>query len=255
MLSADPKKETTTDRVNDDLILTQRSRGLKFGTDALLLASFVPAARRPLAAAELGSGTGILSLLLLSRNKAERVFCYEVQPAYAALTRENAEKNGLSDRMRVFCRDIRDASPADCGGELDLVVSNPPYLAAGAGLPSSADEKNIARREIFGGIGDFCAAAARLLRTGGSFFLVYRPERLAALFGALDAASLSPKKLTLVSEYPSAAPSLLLMEAKKGAGEGLEITRPLFLRDGPDADAYSADAAAIYEGKTIFEKG
>ena len=255
MIVPDFETQTTTDRVNDDLILTQRKNGLKFGTDALLLASFVPSARRSLTAAELGSGTGILSLLLLSRGKTARIFCYEIQPEYAALTAENAADNGLSDRMRVFCRDIREASPADCGGEVDLVVSNPPYLAVGAGLPSFADEKNAARREVYGGIGDFSAAAARLLRTGGSFFLVYRPERLAALFDALRAASLSPKRMTLVCEHPGAAPSLLLLEAKKGAGEGLEITRPLFLRDGPDAERYSADAAAIYGGKTMFEKG
>lgn len=247
----DRSADAVVDKVNDGLTLTQFRQGLKFGTDALLLAAYLPERKTPCRAAELGSGTGILSLLLLSRRKADYIFAYEVQRDYALLTEKNAADNGYTDQMTVLCRDIRLASPADCGGELDLVVSNPPYLAANAGLRSAEPERDAARREQNGTIADFAAAAARLLRTGGSFYLVYRPERLSALFSALRNAALEPKQMTFVHEYPGAAPSLLLCQARKNAGEGLFVTRPLFLRDTCGEKVYSADARAVYEGKPL----
>ena len=250
-LLEDLPADTVINRVNDGLTITQRRQGLKFGTDALLLAAYVPETRPPRRAAELGSGTGIVSLLLLARKKAAQIYAYEVQKDYAALTEKNACDNSYSDRITVLCRDIRDASPSDCGGEVDLVVSNPPYLAANAGLRSAAPEMDAARRELNGSIADFACAASRLLRSGGSFYTVYRPERLVSLLSALREAALEPKQLTFVHEYPGASPSLLLCHARKDAGEELKITRPLFLRNTRGSETYSADADAVYSGKPL----
>ena len=95
---------TVTDKVNDGIILTQRNTGLKFGTDALFLSAFVPEKAKPTVAAELGSGTGIISLLLLQRKKADKIFAFEVQECYARLTEHNAKQNGFSDRLSAYVK-------------------------------------------------------------------------------------------------------------------------------------------------------
>lgn len=243
--------ETVTDQVNDGIVLTQRKKGLKFGTDALLLAACMPEQKKPLRAAELGSGTGIISLLCLQRNKADRIYAYEIQKEYAELTRFNAKQNGFDNKLTVICKNVKDAVFADCGGELDAVFSNPPYMACGAGLHCTEGEKDIARREICGTVSDFANAAARLLKWGGSFYCVYRPERLTALICALKNAKLEPKKLTFVYEHPEAEPCLVLCTAKKGSGEGLKVTRPLYLRKDKSSAEYSPEVEAVYNGKVL----
>ena len=173
------------DTVNEQLRLIRRKNGLTFGTDAYLLAAFVRSQPRE-RAVDLGSGTGILSLLLCARNKVRSVIAAEVQPVFAELTERNAALNGMADRIRVFAGDVRTLGLRDTDGEVGLVLSNPPYLRAGSGRPNRETEKEIARHEVAGGIADFCAAAGRVLRTGGRFCVVWKPERLRELFSAME---------------------------------------------------------------------
>ena len=120
------------DTVNEQLRLIRRKNGLTFGTDAYLLAAFVRSQPRE-RAVDLGSGTGILSLLLCARNKVRSVIAAEVQPVFAELTERNAALNGMADRIRVFAGDVRTLGLRDTDGEVGLVLSNPPYLRAGSG--------------------------------------------------------------------------------------------------------------------------
>lgn len=242
---------TVTDKVNDGIILTQRNTGLKFGTDALFLSAFVPEKAKQTVAAELGSGTGIISLLLLQRKKADKIFAFEVQECYARLTEHNAKQNGFSDRLSAICKNVCDARSEDCGGEVDIVVSNPPYMLANGGLHPQNEEKDIAKREVLGNIDDFAKCASRLLKWGGSFFCVYRPDRLPSLITALKNANLEPKKLTLVYDNPTSKPCLVLLSARKGSGEELNITRPLYLRASADSKEYSKEAQAVFDGKPL----
>lgn len=219
------------DFVNDDLKLYQYRDGLTFGTDALLLSAFVkgdPTAQ----AVEFGGGTGIVSLLLAVRRKVRTIHSIEAQSEYASLIGRNVALNGLSDRVFAVEADLReiDAVP---GADYDLVVTNPPYLKNGAGFECASQKKNEARREIRGGIADFCRAAGQKLKTGGRFVCVYLPERLPDLFSAMRESGIEAKRMTLVSADPSAPPSLVLVEGRRGGAQGLKITRPLFLyRDG-----------------------
>ena len=213
--------------VNDDLKLYQYRDGLTFGTDALLLAAYVrgdSSAR----AVEFGGGTGIVSLLLAVRRKVRTILSLEAQKEYADLIEKNAAVNGLSDCVSgVYC-DLRDK--AACPGEnFDLVVTNPPYLRAGAGFENASDRKNAARRELRGDIFDFCRAAADKLKTGGRFVSVYLPERLSDLLLAMRGAGIEAKRMTVVSSNPAAIPSLVLVEGRRGGAPGLKMTRPLFL--------------------------
>ena len=215
------------DVVNDDLKLYQYRDGLTFGTDALLLAAYVKGDSGA-KAVEFGGGTGIVSLLLAVRRKVGTVLSLEAQEDYASLIEKNAALNGLSGCVTGLCCDLRDknACPA-C--DFDLVVTNPPYLKAGAGFANRSDKKNAARRELLGDIADFCRAAADKLRTGGRFVCVYLPDRLPDLLSAMRGAGIEPKRMTVVSSDFAALPCLILVEGRRGGAPGMKLTRPLFL--------------------------
>ena len=151
------------DEINENLRLIQRKNGLTFSTDAFLLSAFCHPAPRD-RAADFGCGTGVIALLLAARKVFAHITAVEAQEIFAELAARNAQLNGFSDTVSVLFRDVRDLSPADFGGELDVIVSNPPYMRAGDGPASPHNEKQIARHEILGTIHDFCAAAARILR-------------------------------------------------------------------------------------------
>ncbi len=216
------------DTVNEHITLTQKTDGLTFGTDAYLLAAYVrpkPKAR----AVDLGSGTGIIPLLCLARNKFASCVAAEIQPVFGDLILKNAEENGMADRLTLWSGDIRELSAAKLSYEADIVTANPPYMAPGAGATNIHEEKYIARHEVCGGIFDFCAAAGRILKHGGRFYCVFRSERLTDLLVALREAKLEPKRMTLVHATYAAKPSMVLVEATKGAAPSLIVTPPLIL--------------------------
>lgn len=212
------------DVVNDQLKLIQNTSGLTFGTDALLLAGYVSG--KGGVGCELGAGSGIISMLLLARGKLERADAVEVQDKYAELVRRNAELNGLSDRLCGVHADIRAFGEA---GAYDTVYTNPPYMKTDSGKANVTDDKNIARHEIMGDIYDFCSAAKRLLRFGGSFYVVYRPDRLADLMDAMRENGLEPKRITFVHADTESESSMVLIMARRGGKCGAVLTPPLII--------------------------
>ena len=233
------------DVVNEGIRLIQRKDGLTYGTDALLLSAYINVTATT--AVEFGSGTGIISLLLMQRSKASHIYAYEVQDTFASLTRKNAEINGQADNITVFSCDVRDAKKSDLPREADVLFTNPPYMKGGAGYENSSDEKNIARREICGSIDDFCSSAKKLLKHGGRFYCVYRPDRLIELLSAMRNNRIEPKRMTFVHPDPDSAPSLVLVEGRFGAGVELNVTRPLIIYTDKNHDTYTEDTNYIYE--------
>ncbi len=226
------------DCVNDNIQLIQKKDGLTFGTDALLLAAFIR--KSPSAVAfDFGAGTGILSLLLAARKKCQRIVAVEAQQQFAELISRNIRMNGLDEIISVLHADVRDLTYHDFGCEADIVFSNPPYMRAGSGKVNDHDAKSIARHEIFGGITDFCTAAAKNLKHGGQFYAVYRPERMTELFYAMRQAKIEPKRLCLVFADIFSAPSLILVEGKKGASAEIKIDRPFYIYKDKTHTAFS----------------
>ena len=248
------KENETLHEVNERIRLIQRVEGLTFGSDAYLLAAFTRG-RRAATAVDLGSGTGIIPLLCLARSKAARFTAVELQPVFAELIHRNAALNGMADRLTALRADVREVTAATVGGEVDLVTANPPYMAPGSGARNIADEKYLARHEVFGTVTDFCAAAGRLLKHGGRFCCVFRPERLGDLFEGMRRAHLEPKRMTMVQATYAATPSMVLVEAVKYAAPALVVTPPLCLWEAdaerPEKPAIpqkaTADAAYTYE--------
>ena len=240
-----------TEQINEQLSLTSMKEGLTFGTDAYLLSAYVRRRTRG-RAVDLGSGTGVIALLCAQRRSYAHIHAVELQPDFCDLITRNAEDNGLADRMTAVCRDVRDLTAEDVGGEVDAVFSNPPYMRASSGVGNTHTEKDIARHEVHGTIADFCRAASRILKFGGYFTVVFRPDREAELLCALCEAGLTPKRLTTVYASQNHVPCLILVEAKKGAAHGMFVTKPLLLTDENGEE--SAECRYIYENGAFHEQ-
>ncbi len=234
------------DKVNEDITLIQKKDGLTFGTDAYLLAAFIKKKARG-HAVELGAGTGIISLLLASKNKFAKITAIEIQEVFASLAKRNVEYNSRSDFCKIICADIRDVRPSDIGGEADAVFTNPPYMKTDSGKRNESDGKYIARHEVCGTIDDFCAAGARLLKHGGKFYAVWRPDRACDLLCSMRAHSLEPKLLTFVHADAVSCPSMMLICATKGGASGMKVTPPLLLHNAGEHKVLTQEAQKIYD--------
>ncbi|MCD8310992.1 MAG: RsmD family RNA methyltransferase [Firmicutes bacterium] len=236
------------DRINEHITLIQARDGLTFTTDAYLLSAYI---KRPagvnIRAAELGAGTGVVSLLAASRGKADFFASIEVQERFFDIMKRNIAHNGFDGVIEPVLADVRSINGSLCGGGFDYVFSNPPYMTADSGILSESGAMNIARREILGGIDDFCGAAARLCRQGGMFYVVYRPERIADLMVSLRRSGFEPKTLTLLYPTPSGRPSLVLCAARRGGGAGLTVTPPLFAYKEESGREETENFKYIYE--------
>ena len=232
-------------RINARLTLREHRSGIRYGTDALLLASFVRG-RRNAKCADLGTGCGVIPLLLLASGRCGEARGFEVQAEYAVLAAENARENGMEGRFSVTQGDIREIAALCPAGWADYVTANPPYLRADCGKRNADFVKYAAFHEHFGSIADFARAAAYLLGTGGAFFTVYRPDRLSRLLPALSAAGLEPKRLRPVAADVLRAPSLVLVESVKGAAEGMVYEKNLVIYRDSAHTQYTDELERIY---------
>lgn len=243
------------DVVNEKISLIQKKDGLTFGTDAYLLASFLRPQKNA-RAVELGTGTGIISLLCAARDRFAKIWALEVQEDFATLAARNVLLNRMEHRVFVRCADLRDFYPSEIGGEVDVVFANPPYMRTDSGKRNQSDGKYIARHEVCGDIGDFCVAAARLLKYGGRFYCVFRPDRLSELMRALRKNSLEPKTMVFVHADAESEPSMVLISATKGGAPSLRILPPLMLHDSTEkagTRTLSARAQKIYDTMSFYE--
>lgn len=202
---------------------TYRQGGFPLGQDTLLLGRFATL-RRGGRVCDLGCGAGALPLLLLARESSLDLSGVELDGEAAALARHNLAENGLSGVIRTGdLRRVREQFPA---GRFDLVVSNPPYFPAGSGESGGS-----ARMELCCTLTQVCAAAAFLLKNGGRFALVHRPERLAGLMEALGQSGLEPKRLQMVQHDRDKPPSAVLVEAVRQGRPGLSVLPTLILNE------------------------
>ncbi len=220
----------------------QAEGSFRLSTDSVMLADF-SAGIRAKRIIDLGCGAGVLTVLLHCSHPEAAVEGIEIQPASAALCRENLTANALS-ADGILTGDLRSHRALLTAGAYDLVVSNPPYFPVGSGYTAPDAARAAARDERDCTLSDLCAAAAYLCRWGGAFALVHRPERLSEIFCTLTAHGLEPKRLRMVQHRPGAAPNLVLVEARRGGKPGLTAEAPLVLCEPDGSD--SAGARRIY---------
>ena len=177
---------------------------------------------------DLGCGTGLLGALLMARNTGLTLHNVELQERALALAGRTFAENGWQAEFALG--DLRDAAVLPAAGTMDYAVSNPPYFRAGSGASAPEPSRQSAREESNCTIADVCTAAARVLRRGGSFAVVYRPERLVDLLVSLRAHGMEPKRLRFVQTKD--VPSLVLVESRRGGKPGLTVEPPLIIGSG-----------------------
>lgn len=211
------------------------------GTDTFLLSS-LPRLKAGLRVCDLGCGTGLLGLLLMQRQSGMTVTGIDIQPAAITLANHCAAENGLENQLRFLEADLRTVRDHFPTGGFDLVVCNPPYYPPHSGRMAEDDAIRTARSEVSCTLEDICRAAAYLLRWGGSFCLVHKPERLTDVLDAMRRHGCEPKQLRLVCTRPEQAPSLLLIEGRRGGKPGLSIEPPLILQSSDGSPTAELDA-------------
>ena len=217
----------------------------KLGTDSVLLADFVrlSGAKRGI---DLGCASGAIGLLLLTRLEKLHMTGLEIVPEAAELARENMAANSLEERSRIITGDIRAHRALFKTGSFDLVAANPPYFPVERGMSSPDLDRANARGESLCSLEDICAAASFLLKTGGSFCLVHKPERLSELFCYMTKHAIEPKRLRMVCHRSDSAPSLVLAEGRRGGKPGLKVEPSLIL--------HNADGSETGEVKRIYHR-
>jgi chaperonin GroEL len=233
------RMRTTLDGIRD-IRVYQRSDGYRFSLDAVLLYSFVNL-RKASRIADLGSGSGVVGLLLANKYAEAQVMLVEIQEILYGLSLRNITLNGLESRVEALKADIKDLSIG--AGEFDLVVSNPPFRKPLTGRISADTEKAIARHELALGIGDLAGASSRLLRNRGRCALVHHPLRLTELMDELRKARLEPKRLRFVHGKRDSEAKMVLLEAVRNGRPGLKVERPLFVYEN-DGE-YTAEVRRI----------
>ncbi len=243
-----------TEKINENITLHQNEGSLAYGTDAYLLFAYLRRQTKE-RACEFGAGSGVISLLACSKGKFSHITAFEIQENIAKIAVQNVETNGFSEKMEVVCKDIREAD-VSYNGAFSVVFSNPPYMTANSGKLGKNEADSASRHELNGGIADFAESASRLLKYGGLFYAVYRPDRLAELLYACMLHGLEPKRMTLVYPTENHVPCLVLLEAKKNGAPGIFVTKPLIIYQSgkPQTNEnYTDDMKYIYENGAFHE--
>jgi tRNA1Val (adenine37-N6)-methyltransferase len=213
---------------NGHLRITQPESGYRYSIDAILLAA-LPRLAPGQSLLDLGTGCGIIPLILAFRNDGVRITGVEVQPELAQLAAANVLNNGLQDRVRIIYEDLRRLSLAMIDGPVDWIVSNPPYRRPVSGRINPDAQRALARHEIKVNLRQLISTVKRLLKTGGRFAIIYPSERAVDLFSEMRSAGLEPKWLQCVHSHAEDAAKLVLVQAVMGGKSGLKIDSPLIV--------------------------
>ena len=223
--------------------MVQPRKGHRFTLDSILLADFCRVRPRD-RVLEPGSGTGIVSLLLAMKFPKARFCPVEIQPDLAALCRGNIEANGLAGNITLVEGDIRMLKRSLAPGTFDVIAANPPYTKFGAGRKSPVTGRQAARQDQSAGM-ELWLDLRSFLKNRGRYFLVFPAARAAELIALMRAKKLEPKRVRLVHPFEDKPASLVLIEAVKAAGPGLDVLPPLIVHDR-SGGGYTKEMKDIY---------
>lgn len=227
----------------NEYLIFQHPGRFCFGMDAVLLSGFVrikPGAE----VLDLGTGTGIIPILLAAKTKAQHFTALEIQEESVDMARRSVAVNGLSEKIEVLFGDIRDAGARFGAAVFDVVTTNPPYMISKHGLANPELPKAIARHEVLCTLEDVVREAAYVLKPGGSFFMVHRPFRLAEIIRCLSVHGLELKRMQMVHPYVDKEPNMVLLEANRGGKPRVTVEPPLIVFKEPGV--YHEDITGIY---------
>lgn len=199
-----------------------------FGMDAVLLSGFAHVKKHE-KVLDLGTGTGIIPILLEAKTEGSHFTGLEIQPESADMASRSVLYNHLEEKVSIVTGDIKDASKIFGASSFDVITTNPPYMIGQHGLQNPTDAKAIARHEVCCTLDDILRESARILKPGGRFYMVHRPFRLAEIFSKMVEYKIEPKRMKLVYPYIDKEPNMVLIEGLRGGKSRLTVEKPLIV--------------------------
>ena len=235
--------ERVDDLHRNGYMLIQDPKRFCFGVDAVLLSGFATAKKGD-KVLDLGTGTGVIPILMSAKTKAEHFSALEIQPESAEMAKRSVMLNDLQDKIDIIEGDIKKAAEIFKPSSFDVITTNPPYMNFEGGLKNSYDPKTIARHEVWCSLDDVAFAAQRLLKFGGKFFMVHRPHRLTDIMCVLREHKLEPKRIRFVQPYADREPNMVLVEAVRSGKPMIKVmpTLVIYNSDG----TYTQETLDIY---------
>lgn len=216
-----------------------------FGMDAVLLSAFASVKKKE-KALDLGTGTGILPILLEAKNEGKYYAGLEIQEESADMARRSVEYNRLDEKVHIVTGDIKEAAKIFGNASFEVVTANPPYMIGEHGLKNENEALYIARHEALCTLDDILRESAKVLKVKGRFYMVHRPFRLPEIMAKMCQYGLEPKRMRLVHPYVDKEPNMVLIEGRKGGNPRMQVEPPLIVyeKDG----SYTEELLRIYYG-------
>lgn len=232
------ENERIDDLQLNDLKIIQNKDGFCFGIDSILLSDFSKEINKNSKVLDLGTGTGILTILLCGKTNLSKIYGIDIQEDVCEMASRSIKLNHLENKCEIINANIKNLNDIFEPNYFDAIVSNPPYKKNDSGLKNESRTKLISRHEITASLEDFVKISSNLLKNNGNLYIVHRPERLVDLLYLLRKYNLEPKKLRLVHSYSNSKPKLILVKATKNAKSFLNIQEPLIIynNDGSYTD-------------------
>ena len=237
------KDDECLDDLQNGFMLIQKNNTFKFGVDAVLLADFTQVKRSDMVL-EMGTGTGIIPILLYAKKQPASITALEIQEDMADMAQRNIKYNKLEDKISILHMDFKEAPDRLGKAKYDCVVTNPPYVKREAGINNPEESKAIARFEIACTLQDVVSTAKELLRTGGKLSMVHRADRLVDIIYEMRNQGLEPKRIRFVHSNAGKRPHLVLIEGVRGGRPELKFMDPLYIYDS--MGEYTEEIHRIY---------
>ncbi len=234
---------TTDTFFNGKIRVTQSRTGYRFSIDAVLLANFADP-RSGDKVLDLGTGCGIIPLILAYRQPCSSIYGVEVQTELAELAKSNVRENKLEGRITVYCTDMNLLRPEMTAGPVDLVVCNPPFRKEGSGRINPDTQRAVARHEIKTNLSDIIQTSHRMLRTAGRMILIYTAGRLTGILSRMRNEGIEPKFIRMIHSRRDARATLILIEGVKGGRPDLRIAPPMIIYD--NGNEYTEEVASMF---------
>lgn len=231
------------------LKLIQNKEGFCFGVDSVLLSDFAKRIKKNKIVVDIGTGTGIIGLLLCKKTELKKIYGVEIQEEVAQMAKRSIELNQLQEKFEIINCNINDIFEYLKINSIDCIVTNPPYKKVNTGMKNEDEKQMISRHEVKCTLEDVIEKSSKLLKDRGEFYMVHRAERIVDIMCLLRKYRLEPKNIRFVHPNPSDKPNLILVKAVKYANEYLKIDKPLVIYD--EKGNYTDEILEIY-GK--FEK-